>query len=133
MKNPNDAVGNRIRDFSACIAVPQPTASEASEGVRLTAAHYCITSLKLGMNSLFTIGHRLQLIKTCQVWLYIEEALARQHSSCPSVSANPRAAFKNAFRNAQFLDLCSRLASTSFCYNVGYSPFGATGTNLISA
>jgi hypothetical protein len=26
MKNPNDLVGNRTRDFSPCSAVPQPTA-----------------------------------------------------------------------------------------------------------
>jgi hypothetical protein len=26
MKNPNDNTGNRTRDLSACIAVPQPTA-----------------------------------------------------------------------------------------------------------
>ena len=27
MKNPNDPIGNRIRDLPACSAVPQPTTS----------------------------------------------------------------------------------------------------------
>jgi hypothetical protein len=55
------------------------------------AAHLCITSLKLGMICLFAIVHRLKLIQTCQVSLYAEQALALQHSSSPSYSANPRA------------------------------------------
>jgi hypothetical protein len=131
MKNSNDPVGNRTRELSVCIAVPQPTAPEASGGVRLTAAHHCKTNLKLGMNFLFTIGHRLKLIQTCQVCLYTEQGLALQHSSSPSFSANPRAAFKNVFSNTHSFLTCApdwhQLRSvTTYC------PFGASRTNLIS-